>query len=746
MEIFYNSKHFFSISDEPFSEIRQLLGSLSYSTFGIIIDSNVPLDIPHDLFLGAVFIERIEGGEGCKNLIVVTRFVSTHQSLLDRNSLVIVMGGGAVLDMIGLCCGLMFRGIRYVSVPTTLIAMADAAYGGKTAVSFGGKNLIGMYHHPQMVYVNPLFLQSLPDDHLASGMVEIAKLGFFFDDIQCALEHANPSAKDVADLAILAASRKLQLLERDPFEDEAASVLLYGHPFGNAFETFSHSAHGHHLPHGFAVAAGISFSAWLSEQGFEAADRHIQQFEALSKWIDLPRVSRQMTPVDSHLMLSLLARDKYVTGDSIRVPALGGCSGYTTIPLNKIAAEYVAWRSWVLSGSSEDDQRPSDNSASDEESGGYIAGRPSDETVAPLHFATADGPFLITTSGKRILDWSASLNAPFGHSQRVDTSMLPLNTGNYPTGSRDSLVRRLHEIFPFIGGFQFRSSGTEAVEAALRYLFATLGPSLQTVSVEGCYHGLTLGARSIMGSGEAGFSHTILPFASLHHPEELILLLESLLQSEPVAVWLEAVQGTTLRSLPASFLEALRKLRDRFPQRLVVVCDDMLASIRCGDWCSMPDMLPPDLVIAGKSWANGYPFSFFGVAPWVRGMAGDILGTTSYGGNPVACTNAVYSIGRIEEANLLERIRRSDAKYAGVLKGAVSLKPSVLRSEWHGMLFGFEMVDSRTAQLTARSAANAGLLVSQLGTVIRCTPQLDLPEDMLEWGLDQLMQAVDANA
>lgn len=746
MDTFYDSRHFLSFSEDPDIEIRQIINSLPYSTLGIIIDNNVPFQLSQELFPEAVFVERLEGGEKSKNLSAVTRFVGSHQCVLDRNSLIVVIGGGALLDMVGLCCGLMFRGIRYVSVPTTLIAMADAAYGGKTAISFGGKNQIGMYHHPQRVYANPLFLRSLPDDHLASGMVEIAKLGFFFDDIQRALEHASPGGENVADLAILAATRKLQLLERDPFEDDAASVLLYGHPFGNAFETFSYNLHGHHLPHGFAVAAGISFSAWLSEEGNEAAERHIQQFEVLSKWIDLPGVSRQMTPVDSNQMLSLLARDKYVAGDYIRIPALGGRCGYTTIPLKKIAAEYDAWRSWILSGSSEGARRPGDSSARDEESEAYIAGRPSDETVAPLHFSTADGPFLITTSGRQILDWSACLNAPFGHSQRIDTSMLPLNTGNYPTEPRDSLVRRLQEIFPFIGGFQFRSSGTEAVEAALRYLLAALGPSLQTVSVEGCYHGLTLGARSIMGSEEAGLCHTILPFALLLQPQELTLQLETLLQSGPVAMWLEAVQGATLRSLPASFLEALRKLRDRFPQRFVVVCDDMLASIRCGNWCSMPGTFHPDLVIAGKSWANGYPFSFFGVAPWVRGTAGDILGTTSYGGNPVACANAVYSIGRIEETNLLEHIRRSEAKYSAVLKGAVSMKPSVLRSEWHGLLFGFEMVDARAAQLTARSAANAGLLVSQLGTVIRCTPQLDLPEDLLEWGLDLLMQAVDANA
>lgn len=89
MNTFYDSKHFLSNADEPGEEIRQLAESLAYSTLGVIADSNVPLDgLARKMFPGAMFVERLEGGEGCKTLPAVTRFVEAHQCVLDRNSLV----------------------------------------------------------------------------------------------------------------------------------------------------------------------------------------------------------------------------------------------------------------------------------------------------------------------------------------------------------------------------------------------------------------------------------------------------------------------------------------------------------------------------------------------------------------------------------------------------------------------------------------------------------------------------------
>ncbi|HJP60075.1 MAG TPA: aminotransferase class III-fold pyridoxal phosphate-dependent enzyme [Gemmatimonadaceae bacterium] len=742
MEAFYGNRYFWSQSAAPVEDIVRLLGSLPHSTLGVFFDSNVPLDVlAGPSFTRAAFLERVEGGEGSKTLSTVTRIINAHQRELDKNSLVLIVGGGATLDLIGLCCGLMYRGIRYVSVPTSLMAMADAAYGGKTAVNQGAKNQIGMYHHPQLVYVNPLFLSTLPDMHMRSGMIEIVKLAIFFTDLRKRLNDFHANRAELIDLALLAARRKLELLEGDPFEEKTASVLLYGHPFGNAFETFARNRYGHHVPHGFAVALGMLYSAWLSERLVQTHGRHAEELALVSAWVDPVAFALNSTPMHADEMLALLARDKYTDGEQLRVPGICGEHGYTTVPLDRIGVEYDAWRSWLLSHADASAKAHAESSEAGNNTS-YIAGQPSDETVAPLRFGSANGPFIITTTGRQLLDWATCLNAPFGHSIRLDTAMLPVNAGNYPTEQRDSLVHRLHDLFPFISGFQFRSSGTEAVEAGLRYIQAALA-SVHMVSIEGCYHGLTLGSRNLMGTGESSARHTELLFASLlADPEFSLGKIEALLQQTPVAVWLEGVQGATLRGLPEPFLRGLATLRMRYPGRIILICDDMLASIRCGHWYSTAGVLEPDVLIAGKSWANGFPFSFFGVTQWLRDVAGDILGTTSYGGNPVACANAVYTIDRIRRTQTLEHIRTQEAKYARRLAEGIVGMPNVIRSEWHGLLFGVEMANVETALQSARRAAMAGLLVSQIGSVIRCSPALDVTGDLLEWGLGVLRDSI----
>jgi 3-dehydroquinate synthase len=749
MEAFYGDRYYWSESGDAAEEIARLLATVQHSSVGVFIDRNVPYEwLVHESLGNEAFVQRIDGGEEAKTLAGVTRFIGEHQRHLDRNSVVVVAGGGATLDLLGLCCGLMYRGIRYISVPTSLIALADAAYGGKTAVNYGAKNQIGMYHHPQMVYANPGFLRSLPDVHLRSGMIEVAKLAVFFADIRDTLDAVRDERARPGDAARLAARRKLELLELDPYEENGASVLLYGHPLGNAFETFVSERHARHLPHGLAVALGISFSAWLSERLGKPEDRHREQLALVADWLDPVPFARESTPASAHELLGLLARDKYAGAEVLMVPAICDIRGYTPVPLETIGVEYEAWRGWLLSqpgagvtGSGEGAIRASEPSSA------YIAGSPTDETVAPLQIVSADGPFLVTSAGRRILDWATCLNAPFGHGERLETSALPVNAGNYRTAQRDAVVRRLHDLFPALAGFQFRSSGTEAVEAGMRYLATAFGATPHMVTVEGCYHGLTLGARSLMGTaGDAGITITELPFWALLDPSVAASELRRILSAGPAAVWLEGVQGATLRRLPAEFLALLTDLQAEYPGRLALVCDDMLASIRCGAWCSLNGALEPDVLIAGKSWACGYPFSFFGVAPWVRKEGGDILGTTSYGGNPIACAYAAHTIDRIVRGRLLDRIGAIESGYAHVLADGLAGLESVVRNEWHGLLFGFEMRNTERALEVARRAADGGLLVSQLGPVIRCSPPLDIRDELLDQGLQALLAATRASA
>lgn len=740
MKTFYDSRHYVSDSENPSLDITHLIGSLDHSSFGVIIDSNVPFDGAS--LAGAAFVERIEGGEASKTIATALGIVTQHMRTLDKDSLICAIGGGALLDLVGLCCGLMYRGIRYISVPTTVIAMADAAYGGKTAVNLQARNQVGMYHHPERVYVNSLFLTSLPDLHVRSGMIEIAKLAVFFPDVRRVLDEFFVGRSSLIDAVLLAATRKLQLLKQDPFEDEAASVLLYGHAFGNAFETHSRERNGEDVPHGFAVALGMMFSSWLSVQLGLPPDQTGADLDFLSNWVDPVAVAGRITPESGEELSELLLRDKYANNGTVRVPAMSGRGGYTPVPLRRIEAEYDAWRARILGKSDRSPHIPPSQWPSVEDPPVYIAGKPTDETVAPLHIKSADGQFLLTADGRQLLDWSTCLNAPFGHSSRISTASLPVNSGNYPTVQRDALVQRLQRLFPLMSGFQFRSSGTEAVEASLRYLRAALGPNAQMVTIEGCYHGLTLGAQALMGTIDGCLRRTELPLSVFYDHSAALDILEELLLDNPVAVWLEGVQGATLRRLPGAFLDALRDLRQRHPGRLAVVADDMLASIRCGGWCSLSPALEPDIMIGGKCWANGYPFSFFGVVPWIRTLGGDILGTTTYGGNPIACANAVYTIDRVVAAGILPNLKARASVQGPALITRLAGSAAVVRTEWHGLLFGIELAEVGMAVKTARRMAQDGVLVSQLGPVIRCSPTLDISDDLLERGIAVLTEAV----
>lgn len=740
MKTFFDSKHYYSDSKDPCADLEQILGFLDYSSCGLIIDGNVPFDGAS--LAEAAFVERLDGGEQCKTIATALRIITQHEGMLDRDSLICAIGGGAVLDLVGLCCGLMYRGIRYVSVPTTVIAMADAAYGGKTAVNLQARNQVGMYHHPERVYVNPLFLASLPDLHVRSGMIEIAKLAIFFPDIREVLDEISVGRAGLPDAVLLAATRKLQLLEKDPFEERAASVLLYGHTFSNAFETFVRERNGEDVPHGFAVALGILFASWLAERLGLPSTRSTDDLSLLSTWVDPVALADSITPESGKELSALLLRDKYASNGTVRVPAISDGFGYTRLPLRQVEEEYEVWRAGLLREI--DGSAPSTRSQGGwtEETPAYIAGKPTDETVAPLHFGGADGPFLLTTDGRRILDWSTCLNAPFGHGSRISTATLPVNSGNYPTEQRDALVQRLRSIFPLMSGFQFRSSGAEAVEASLRYVRAALGPDTRMVVIEGCYHGLTYGAQALMGGNDGNFLRTELPWGVICNHETALEELENLLERSPIALWLEGVQGATVRSLPVAFLDGLRDLRNRHPGRLAIVADDMLASIRCGNWCSLSPALEPDLMIGGKSWANGYPFSFFSVAPWIRKLGGDILGTTTYGGNPIACAHAVYTIDRVVAQNILAGIRERASAHQLTLTASLSGRDVVVRAEWKGLLFGIELAEIDMAIETARRMSAAGVLVSQIGPVIRCSPALNITNELLEKGLVILAEAV----
>jgi 3-dehydroquinate synthase len=195
---------------------------------------------------------------------------------IERSSIVIALGGGLVGDLAGFVAATLLRGLPFVQVPTTLLAMVDASVGGKTGVNHAvGKNLIGAFHQPKAVLIDPAVLKSLPIDDLRSGLAECIKHDIIRDAEGFAhLEQTVESALavDVPYLANLVAHNvgiKAAVVAADPFETGERAHLNFGHTFGHAIETLSEYrySHGQCVALGMVAASRLAVSLKLLDRG-----------------------------------------------------------------------------------------------------------------------------------------------------------------------------------------------------------------------------------------------------------------------------------------------------------------------------------------------------------------------------------------------------------------------------------------------------------------------------------------------
>ena len=204
------------------------------------------------------------------------RWASLTDALLQygygRDSAIIALGGGVVGDLAGFVAATFMRGIPFVQVPTTLLAMIDASVGGKTGVDTAdGKNLVGAFHRPSAVIVDPLVLRTLPLPQLRAGLAEAIKHGVIADaeyfrrvnealPVLCAGAHSDTGA--MIDLIARSIEIKANVVSKDEREGGIRKTLNFGHTLGHAVELLS----GFKLLHGEAIAIGMVLEARLAEQ------------------------------------------------------------------------------------------------------------------------------------------------------------------------------------------------------------------------------------------------------------------------------------------------------------------------------------------------------------------------------------------------------------------------------------------------------------------------------------------------
>jgi 3-dehydroquinate synthase len=257
---------------------------------------------------------EVDDGEPAKTLASVEKIADAAIAAgLRRDDAMIAVGGGVVTDTVGFAAAILLRGIVWNAVPTTTAGMADAAIGGKTGVNHRlGKNLLGAFHPPAAILVDPAALSTLPDRDYRSGLVEAYKAAWIADaELAAKAETGLPAilARDEPPLlALLAGSIRVKaaIVGSDPKESGRRRLLNFGHTLGHALEAASGFGR---LKHGEAVAWGIAAAVTISRRRAGLSDRDAASvLAALSRLGPFPEPVRDRTRLEP-----FLARDKKAT-------------------------------------------------------------------------------------------------------------------------------------------------------------------------------------------------------------------------------------------------------------------------------------------------------------------------------------------------------------------------------------------------------------------------------------------------
>jgi len=277
----------------------------------------------------------VPDGDRTKRLATVARLYERLVALgADRSSALVALGGGMVGDLTGFTAATFLRGIPFVQVPTTLLAMIDASVGGKVGVNLPqGKNLVGAFHQPRLVWIDVATLATLPARELAAGFAEMVKAAALWDAAFFARLERDAGALAARDPARLvpalerAVAIKAEIVARDEREGGLRMLLNLGHTLAHAVETLSGYRR---VLHGEAVAMGMVYAARRSEELGRAAAGTAGRIEALLTRFGLPT---ELPGFPREAYLAALRVDKKSLGGRIQYVVLRGIGRAETLPL-----------------------------------------------------------------------------------------------------------------------------------------------------------------------------------------------------------------------------------------------------------------------------------------------------------------------------------------------------------------------------------------------------------------------------
>lgn len=247
-------------------------------------------------------------GEKSKNLTTYAKILDFLAGVpLSRNDIIIALGGGVTGDMAGFCAATYLRGIKYVQIPTTILAACDSSVGGKTAVDLDcGKNLVGAFHQPSLVLCDTDTFKTLDKKQISCGYSEIIKYGMISD--KELFESLFCNNADIEKILSVCVKIKSGIVERDEKESGERKLLNFGHTLGHAVEKHSDFS----LTHGDAVSVGMMMICKISEK-LGLCENITPKLSQLLKKYSLP-LEYDISKKD---MLKLVSNDKKAAGDTI---------------------------------------------------------------------------------------------------------------------------------------------------------------------------------------------------------------------------------------------------------------------------------------------------------------------------------------------------------------------------------------------------------------------------------------------
>ncbi|MFL9844048.1 3-dehydroquinate synthase [Flavobacterium rhizosphaerae] len=323
--------HNIFFGEHCYTFLKQHLSQTPYSKIFVLTDSNtsqyclpqflanLATDIPFEII-------EIEPGEEHKNILTCTELWQALTDLgADRKSLLVNLGGGVITDMGGFVAATFKRGIAFINIPTTLLAMVDASVGGKTGIDLGVlKNQVGIIINPVAVLIDKEYLNTLPANQMRSGLAEMLKHGLIADtEYWWKLNNLNDlTTEDLEDLIYTSVTIKNNIVLQDPTEKGIRKTLNFGHTIGHAVESYClANINKETLLHGEAIAVGMVTEAYLSKELSLLSENEYKEIKKAFTGF-YPRVA--FTNEDINEIILLLSHDKKNDAGKVQFVLLNG--------------------------------------------------------------------------------------------------------------------------------------------------------------------------------------------------------------------------------------------------------------------------------------------------------------------------------------------------------------------------------------------------------------------------------------